>query len=220
VVKSKEYLRLGDLTVMKGYRTPTWFLTKERVEESQAMKSSTRVLIFISVAICLAFLSSCQYKPPEQEPEPEWHISPTIHIENEEIELGESADVWLEVSNLGHSAGSYTLTVTVDGSVVKEEVAYVPSMASNRVYFSLDLELGIHIIDINGLNTTITVIDPRAAPTFDESWETVRKNEVLSEAIKNASWYLDGLDETERVLLSLFLVWYLELIFILGYRNS
>lgn len=118
------------------------------------MKREYLILIFLALFIA----SSCA-KPTTPTPAPaEFEISNLV-ITPSEVEVGESAKITVEVSNIGETEGSYTVALKIDGAEVENKEATVAAGDSETVSFTIVKDIrGTYSIQIDSLTADLVVI--------------------------------------------------------------
>ena len=92
------------------------------------------------------------------EPQPAAFITSNLSISPAEVNIGESATISVLVSNTGDLAGSYVVTLKVNGTEAATEAVTLDGGASQTVTFALDRDIaGTYTIGIEDLSSTLTV---------------------------------------------------------------
>jgi len=103
------------------------------------------------------------YLPPE--PAPAAFRLSSLTISPNEVALGESVTISIEVANTGEEAGSYKLTLKIDGMAEATKEVTVNDGASQKVTFTTAKDLaGTYAVDINGLSGTFVVLGEAQSP--------------------------------------------------------
>jgi hypothetical protein len=107
--------------------------------------------------------------PPETtqapQPKPAAFSLSSLTISPNEVAIGGSVTISVSVANTGEQAGSYSLTLKVDGAVEATKDVTVNAAASQNVTFATAKDLpGSHSVDINGLTGTFVVKEAPSAP--------------------------------------------------------
>jgi len=122
------------------------------------------------------------YLPPEPELSPAIFSLGSFTISPDEVSLGESVTISVEVTNTGGEVGNYTVTLSIDGVVEESRDITVNAGDSQQVSFTTVKDLpGGYAVDVNGLNGTFEVVEdassvppspptPPPAPTSPVNW--------------------------------------------------
>jgi len=103
------------------------------------------------------------YLPPE--PAPAAFRLSSLTISPNEVALGESVTISVEVTNTGEEAGNYTVTLKIDGVVEASKDITVNAGDSQKVSFTTVRDLpGGYAVDINGLGGTFVVVGEAQSP--------------------------------------------------------
>ncbi len=98
--------------------------------------------------------------PPAPALKPAAFSPSSLAISPSEAAIGESVTVSVEVANTGEQAGSYKLTLKIDGVAEASKDVTVNAGASQKVSFTTAKDLpGGYAVDINGLGGTFVVIE-------------------------------------------------------------
>ena len=108
------------------------------------------------------------YLPPEPVPKPAAFSVSSLTISPNEVALGESVTISVEVANTGEEAGSYKITLKINGAAEASKEVTVNAGASQKVAFSTAKDLaGTYSVDVNGLSGKFVVMgeaQPSPAP--------------------------------------------------------
>jgi len=89
----------------------------------------------------------------------------SLIISPNEVALGESVTISVEVTNTGEEAGNYTVTLKIDGVVEASKDITVNAGDSQKVSFTTVRDLpGGYAVDINGLGGTFVVAEGAQSP--------------------------------------------------------
>ena len=99
-------------------------------------------------------------------PEPAAFTPSSLVISPTEVDIGQAVNVSLSVANTGGMAGSYEVTLKIDGEVEATEEVTVGAGASEAVTFTTSRDVaGSYSVDVNGLSGSFTVKEkPAPAP--------------------------------------------------------
>ena len=104
-----------------------------------------------------------QIKPTEPPPSRTQAIFELSHFAliPHEIESGESATVSVDVTNTGGVKGTHTVTLEIDGTMVKTKAVTLAAGDRDAVVFEISRESpGTYHLDINGLSGKLRVLEP------------------------------------------------------------
>jgi len=94
----------------------------------------------------------------------------SLIISSNEVTLGESVTISVEVANTGEEAGNYKVTLKIDGVVEASKEITVSAGASQKVTFTTAKDLaGTYAADINGLSG-IFVVMGEVPPAESGNW--------------------------------------------------
>ncbi|MFC1874072.1 helix-turn-helix domain-containing protein [Chloroflexota bacterium] len=106
--------------------------------------------------------------PPEAPPTPEpaaFNVS-SLSVSPASVSTGEPVAITVAVANTGGSAGSYTVTLKINGVQESEKSATVAAGSSQTVSFSVTRGTsGSYSVEVNGLSASFTVTTPPTTPT-------------------------------------------------------
>lgn len=103
----------------------------------------------------------------------------SLSIVPREVKPGDSVMVSVLVSNTGGVAGSYEVSLRLDGVVTARKMVRLDAGAGETVSFSItEARAGIHTLDVNGRQATFEVKIPPAPPAFTVSALAVSPEEV------------------------------------------
>jgi len=120
--------------------------------------------------------------PPEPEPNPSAFSLGSLIISPDKASIGESVTISVEVTNTGGEAGSYTVTLSIDGTVEESQDISISAGDSQQVSFTTVKNLpGGYVVDVNGLNGSFEVVEettsvppvpptPPPAPVSSINW--------------------------------------------------
>ncbi|MFC2006250.1 CARDB domain-containing protein [Chloroflexota bacterium] len=84
-----------------------------------------------------------------------------LTISTQEVESGESATVYVDITNTGGAEGTYTVVLRIDGVETDNSNVTVAAGTTLQASFSITREeAGDYSIDVNGLTTTLKVLKP------------------------------------------------------------
>ncbi len=90
----------------------------------------------------------------------EFEVSP-VTITPSQVVIDEEFNASVDITNVGGADGVYTATLTIDGTITDTKEVPVSAGATEKVSFPCCLEAaGFHIIDLDGLTTTVTALKP------------------------------------------------------------
>lgn len=93
----------------------------------------------------------------------------SLAIVPEEIEVGESVAIWVNVTNTGDGAGSYPVDLTINGVVEETKTVELAGGSSTTVTFTVTKgELGSYSVDVDGLSGTFKITAPPPPPEHAE----------------------------------------------------
>ena len=105
-------------------------------------------------------------------PEPAAFTPSSLTISPSEVDIDETVNISISVANTGGQAGSYTVTLKIDGVVEEAKEVTVAAGASTGVAFTTSQgEAGTYSVDVNGLTGSFTVMEEVVPlpPTFTPS---------------------------------------------------
>lgn len=105
--------------------------------------------------IFAAFGSAPWVEPP---PTPAEFKFSDLAISPKEVSEGEEVKVTLKATNIGEEKGTYTVQLKVDGAVKQLTEVTLDGGASTTVTFTLVEAVGEHVVDVEGLTGTFTVL--------------------------------------------------------------
>ena len=86
----------------------------------------------------------------------------SLEVSSESIELGDSIEISIEVSNLGNASGDLTLEVLINGDVFNSTVITLDPGASTTYTLSFQPnEVGSYTIEVDGYSVTVNVVEPQ-----------------------------------------------------------
>jgi VCBS repeat-containing protein len=107
-------------------------------------------------------------------PEPAAFTVGSLVISPTEVDIGETINVSLLVANTGGMAGSYEVTLKIDGVVEATQYVTVGAGESETVTFTTSRDVaGSYSVDINGLSGSFTVKENPAPPPPEVNWPVV-----------------------------------------------
>jgi hypothetical protein len=119
----------------------------------------------------LDITAAVEAPPPETTPLPKpasFSLSSLV-ISPNEVAIGGSITISVNVANTGEQAGSYSLTLKVDGAVEATKDITVAAGSSQNVTFATAKDLpGSYSVDINGLSGTFVVKEAPSVPPAPE----------------------------------------------------
>jgi len=100
------------------------------------------------------------YLPPEPESNTAMFSLSSFTISPDKVTLGESVIISVEVNNTGEEAGSYTVTLKIDGVVEASKDITINAGDSQKVSFTTVRDLpGGYTVDVNGLSGAFEVVE-------------------------------------------------------------
>ncbi|MBA7645971.1 hypothetical protein ES703_53732 [subsurface metagenome] len=91
-------------------------------------------------------------------PEPAAFTPSSLVISPAEVDIDQTVNVSLSVANTGGMAGSYEVTLKIDGAVEATQQVTVGAGASEKVTFTVSRDVaGSYSVDVNGLSGSFTV---------------------------------------------------------------
>jgi hypothetical protein len=103
-------------------------------------------------------------EPPA--PKPAAFSLSSLILSPNEVALGESVTISVEVANTGEETGNYKVTLKIDGVVEASKEITVNAGASQKVTFTTVKNLaGTYAVDINGLSSTFVVKEEAPPPS-------------------------------------------------------
>jgi len=98
-------------------------------------------------------------------PEPAAFTPGSLSVSPTEVDTGEAVGISISVANTGGQAGSYTVTLKINGVVEETREVTVAAGASETVTFTTSGDkAGTYAVDVNGLTGSFTVNEAAAPP--------------------------------------------------------
>ena len=105
------------------------------------------------------------YGSPEPAPEPVTFSLSSLITSPNEVALGESVAISVEVTNIGGETGNYKVTLKIDGVMEASREILVNAGASQKITFTTSKDLpGTYAVDINGLSGIFVVMGEASSP--------------------------------------------------------
>jgi len=115
-------------------------------------------------------------------PEPAAFTPSSLTISPSEVDIDETVNISISVANTGGQAGSYTVTLKIDGVLEETKEVTVVAGASTGVTFTTAKdEAGTYSVDVNGLTGSFEVMEvvvPPAPAAFTPSSLSISPAEV------------------------------------------
>ena len=106
--------------------------------------------------------------PPPPPPAPAAFTASALTISPTEVDIGQSVTISVLVANTGELAGSYEVTLKIDGKVVATKEVTLAGGASQKVTFTTAKdEAGTYAVNVEGLSGSFTVKAPPAPPPIN-----------------------------------------------------
>lgn len=114
---------------------------------------------------------------PTPTPTPVAFTPSSLNISPGEVDIGRTATISISVANTGGEAGSYEVTLKINGVAEATKEVTVTAGASEEVSFTASKDMaGIYSVDVNGLTGTFRVkeaVVAPPAPTGETNWALV-----------------------------------------------
>jgi len=104
---------------------------------------------------------TCEVRAPKV---PATFVTSALTVSPDEVSVGESVSIKINVTNMGELPGTYELTLKVDGQVNDTKEITLAGQESRQVMFALSREIaGSYVISIDDLSSMLMVY-PQLAP--------------------------------------------------------
>lgn len=154
--------------------------TIEFNDSSGNMGSPDTVLVKVTRAEEKAKAEGAQaapYTPPQS---PNFLIN--LSINPKIVKSGESVQVLVTIINAGNAAGSYNVSLYVDGILRFSQIVYVAAGGSGEITFDLTEETGVHVVRVESRSERFVVLSPSNASEATENEEVEGENEGTNAA--------------------------------------
>lgn len=120
---------------------------------------------------------------------PKFEIS-SLEIKPTEVVAGETVTVKADVKNTGEAEGSHTISLTVDGKVIETKDVTLGSGVAETVSFIYSSDIvGTHSLGLDGLTTTLNVLEPKASGPAEVS---ITSNRAITDFPNTIAFAIEG----------------------------